>query len=320
MRKLLLLVLLACLTQPVLAAKPVKVGKTSTTSSVTASTALDKTFQSLWGAFWFTPISSAASYQPFKLGGDSSSGFHATYFRLDPNYQVPVDYSMPVVDIYIPGSWNDRDSGKVLQARTNFPTNFVLPDATATDSPNNPTIIYNVGNSSALLLNAMVRPVSGGAIWGYIASKPCTHAGSGLTGGYISLAELSNGSIPHAIGINVWAKKYLSQYGGGFVFPADRADTGYNDPSSGNYYGGSLSSLRMGSRLAIPPSLSASQLGISSKEGLALFEAMQTYGVYIVDNSAWDALYLQSTPDAESLLAQRQSEIFKLFAALQIVQ
>lgn len=162
---------------------------------------------------------------------------------------------MPVIDIYVPGSWSDRDSGKVWQARTNFPTDFVLPDATSTDMPNNPTIIYNAGNSSALLLNAATRPVSGGPLWGYISSTPCTHGDSGLTGGYVSLTELNNASIPHAIGINVWGKRYLSQYGSGFVFPADRADSGYSDPNSPDYYGGNTPSLRMGSRLAIPPGM-----------------------------------------------------------------
>lgn len=321
MRALLMLWLMLGLIQLVIVAYAGPVRPTATTVTVSSGSPLDTAFQSTWGAFWFKPVSSTAVYKPVKVNRDAVPGLHALYFRLDRNYRVRVNNVLPVVNIYRPGSWHDRDSGRILLGKTHLPNDFVLPDATSTDTPNNPTIVYNFSNQHALLLNAATRPVRGGALWAYISSpKPCTHAGSGLTGGYVTLTELNNGSIPHALGINVWGRKYLSQYSAGFVFPADRADTGYKDPNSINYYGGNLPELRMGSHLAIPRTITQSQLGITSKEGVALFKAMQMYGVYIVDNSAWDALYLQSTSDAQSLLMQRQVEIFKLFSALQIVQ
>lgn len=321
MKELLLLWLMICLSLPVMNANAEQVGKIVATATTSSGSTLDIAFQSTWGAFWFKSIPSTAVYKPFKVNRDTVPGLHALYFRLDRNYRVPLTNVLPVVNIYRPGSWNDRDSGRVLLGKTHLPNDFVLPDATRIDTPNNPAILYNFNTHATLLLNAATRPVRGGALWAYISSpKPCTHAGSGLTGGYVTLTELNNGSISHALGINVWGRKYLSQYGGGFVFPADRADTGYKDPNSINYYGGNLPALRMGSHLAIPRTITQAQLGISSKEGVALFKAMQAYGVYIVDNSAWDALYLQSTSDAQSILMQRQVEIFKLFSALQIVQ
>ena len=294
--------------------------KTTTTTSNTAAN-LDNLFIQAWDSFWVNPIPSTATYQSFKASADTQPGLHAQYIRMDLNYSVPVTYAMPKVTIYGAGSWSNRTSGTVIMGQTHLDPNFVLPDAANGDTPNNPTIILNTDNRTAVYLNAAARPIAGGPIWGYVSSpKPCTHGGSGTSGGEIRLSELQNGQINHAIGINVWGKKYLSKLDGGFVAPADRADSAYRDPASHDYYGGSISNLKMGSRLAIPPALTAQKLGIQSREGLILLEAFKRYGVYVVDNSAWDALYLQTSPEVEKTLMNQQADIAKLFAALQIVQ
>jgi hypothetical protein len=277
-------------------------------------------FTQAWDPFWIKPIPSGATYKSFKAAADTKPGFHAQYIRMDLNYSVPVTYAMPKVTIYGAGSWSDRDSGRVILGQTHLDSNFILPDAANGDTPNNPTIILNTDNRTAVYLNAATRPVAGGPIWGYLSSpKPCTHGGSGTSGGEVRYSELQKGQINHAIGINVWGKKYLSQTGGGFVFPADRADSAYRDPASHDYYGGNIPDLKMGSHLAIPPALTAQKLGIKSREGLILLEAFKRYGVYVVDNSAWDALYLQTDAKAEASLMAQQADIAKLFAALQIV-
>ncbi len=335
MRKILLLLVLFCLFQPTADSKSVYIKKvnvknTSTTTSTSSQTTtqisgsgtdLSAMFQASWDPFWLKPIPAGSIYIPFKATNDSAYGFHAANIRMDLNYQVAVSYAMPTVDIYEAGSWLSRTSGKVLDGRTPLPPNFVLPDANSVDTPNNPTIILNTDNKTAVYLNAAARPSSGGPIWGYISGdKPATHGGSGIIGGELTLQELKNNRINHALAINVWGRKYLNKMGGGFVPPAVKADTGYLDPASGDYYGGGIGNLKMGSRVAIPPSVTAQALGIQSAEGIALLNALKTYGAYVVDNSAWDALYINTTPDVAPVLMNRQAEIGKLFGSMQIVK
>jgi len=293
---------------------------TSSGSSTGTSTATSSVFQRAWTTDFLKPVSSGATFTSFKASSDSSPGFHAGYIFADVNYEVLSSNSNPIVNILLPGSWTNRASGTTLLGRTNLPTSFVVPDATSSDMPNNPTIIYNSSTSAATYLNGMARPSAGGPIWGYIGSRPSTHGGSGLAGGELTLAELNNNNVNHALAIDVWGQKYLSSSNGGFVYPAYKADDGYNSPSSGNYYGGSISNLKMGSRLAIPAGVTADQLGITSSQGRALFKAMQTYGAIVVDNSAWDCLYINATPDTQNTIAAIKPDIAKLFAALKIVQ
>ena len=298
----------------------VTLSSTSTGSSTTAATTVNSVFQKAWTIDFLKPVPSGVSYSSFKASSDASPGFHAGYIFADVNYQVISNSSSPVVNILLPGSWTNRDTGTTLLGKTNLPTGFVVPDATSSDMPNNPTIIYNTSTNTATYLNGVARPSAGGPIWGYIGSKASTHGGSGLAGGELTLAELNSNSINHALAINVWGQKYLSSSNGGFVYPAYKADDGYNMPSSGNYYGGSIPNLKMGTRLAIQPGVTPEQLGITSAQGRALFKGLQSYGAIIVDNSAWDCLYINATSDTQSTIAAIKPDIAKLFAALKIVQ
>ena len=73
--------------------------------------------------------------------------------------------------------------------------------------------------------------------------------------------------------------------GGGFTTPAVSADSGYNDPSSGNYYGGTA--FAMGALLAIRPAdLSAAQAAMHTTQGRNAAAALATYGGYVTENSA----------------------------------
>ena len=177
----------------------------------------------------------------------------------------------------------------------------------------------NTSTNGGFYLNGTARPIAGGPIWGWIAGQPSTHGGSGTAGGEVTLAELQSNTVNHALAINVWGQKYLSHSGSGYVSPATHADGGYNDPSSGNYYNGPISNLVMGSRLGIPSSVTASSLGITSATGIALFNAVKTYGAYVVDNTAWDCLAINATPDAVSAISSSQSDVYKIFAAMKIV-
>lgn len=112
------------------------------------------------------------------------------------------------------------------------------------------------------------------------------HGGSGLSGigGSLRPGELNGPSpIRHVLKINLWAKRFLSCQSNGYRWPAYRADA-YMDCGS---YGGDNPALRMGSLLAIHPSVNC-DTAVSSGHARKLCHALQDYGAYVVDDTYWD--------------------------------
>ena len=70
----------------------------------------------------------------------------------------------------------------------------------------------------------------------------------------------------------------------GYTWPAKTADSGASEGA----YAGKNPNVRMGSLLAIDPNVTAESLGITTKPGKKIFKALQDYGCYIVDDSAWE--------------------------------
>jgi lysophospholipase L1-like esterase len=121
------------------------------------------------------------------------------------------------------------------------------------------------------------------------------HGGSHLSavGGTLRVGELSAGIIKHVLKINLFGKENFYKGNGGFRWPASTADGGYDDVNSGNYYGGSNPEMRIGALLAIPKtavleSVSNNSLGLETEAALIIARALQNYGAYTVDNTAWD--------------------------------
>jgi hypothetical protein len=289
-------------------------------SIATSTVSHDTLFQGVWGHFWFRKIPINACYESIK-NTNKRTGLYAKYLDVDVSYQVLVNNSMPEVDIRVPARWNQRAGKTAWQGRVHMPSHFIIPDANQEETPNNPTIIYNTDTRKALFLNAAARPYANGPVWAYKSdSKPCTHGGSGLTGGEVTLKELQESRINHAIGIVVWGRKYLNATKGGYVSPATKADDHYNNPKSDNYYGSRLNNLKMGSWLGIRSSITEKKLGITSAVGKTVYKALKTHGAYIVDNSAWDAIYIEATPDASPLIKSNKDELSKIFGALELIK
>lgn len=101
-------------------------------------------------------------------------------------------------------------------------------------------------------------------------------AGASLLGGLVTQDELNSLSIPHALSIELAPEqlKAGATQSDQFVFPAVSADS-----DSLTSYAGTIP---MGAHFALPPSLELSHAGLTP-EGLALAEAYQTYGGYVVD-------------------------------------
>jgi len=274
-----------------------------------------------WDPAFFLPIPAGSTYTSFQLGGDSTPGIHAGNTAVpDQNYFVYTTNSDPVRSVWIPGS-GTRISGTVAAPTPSFhmPNSLTIPD----DGSNSPTTIMNTDVNQTLWLNSTARPTAGTDIFGYIASKGnspigSTHGGSYTAGGYITMSELNNGVIAHALALNVYAEKYLHKSGGGFTMPAWVADASYLSIYTGNT---TQPLLVMGAHLAIPTATTAASLGITSAYGLAIFNALQKYGAYVVDDTFWDAYALAALSDAYTALqgATQVTEIASMMAALQIV-
>lgn len=278
-----------------------------------------KTQYDTWDSFWFARIATAATYTPFRVTGDTSTGFSATFLGMDYNYYVEATNADPVRNLYVPTSFSDRATGTTLQGTLHVPASFTLPDASVGNTPNNPTILHNTDTGACTYLNACARPSGTGNIWGYQSSPDRTHGGSGTSGGEITATELTNGRINHALGVNVWGQRYLSSNGAGYVSPATKADTNYNVPGDSNYYGGNLTTIKMGTRLAIPSSVSAASLGVTSTAGVAVYNALVEFGAYIVDNTAFDSIAFQADATAGVTLSALSAEMRALFSAMQLV-
>lgn len=244
---------------------------------------------------WNMPIGSDAKLEKANFKDAYSIG-------VDDEYIVKVPEGSPTVDVYSPSSWNKRWPGSEKIGTMQVPENFYLADAQGTSTPNNCAAFIMPDGRTIKQLEPTCRIETGNSrIVGWLHNKDAdiygdgiqgTHYGSGLSaiGGSIRKGELtSDEPIRHAIKLNVWANKYCyydKNEGKGYVWPADRNDS--YAASGTNCYGGENANLRMGTLLTIPKDITVESLGIKSQVGKKIFYALQNYGCYIVDDSAWD--------------------------------
>ena len=97
-------------------------------------------------------------------------------------------------------------------------------------------------------------------------------------------------------------QRYLLHHGKpGYRWPALASDSGAENPGSGNYYGGSNPEVQMGTLLALKPDFDISSLRTEPARILA--KAMQDYGAYIVDNTAWDVYAIETEEGPQGSVA-----------------
>ncbi len=264
----------------------------------------DGTISPATDGFWRQRLPATVRYEPAQL--------NAAAVLFDLNYNVITSNSDPLTDVYVPASWQQRVGGTQWLDRVRFPIDFVLSDAGRNNTPNNPLCTVNRDTKQSQCFNSVARPKAGTPIFAYRAGS---HGGSGLSGGDITGAALRRGRIEHAIGILVWAQKFLSFHNRGFVAPAVRADK----YASAETYGGNNKNLVMGSRLALKPDATAKKLGVSCPHLVPVVEALKRYGAYVVDDSAWNVFYLSADREAAQMLQPCRDDLLKIYRALQIV-
>ncbi|MCI9545732.1 MAG: hypothetical protein HFH60_03445 [Lachnospiraceae bacterium] len=230
------------------------------------------------------------------------------WLGVDKEYFAKAKADDPVVDVYSPSSWAKRLPGDKLLGQIQVPDDFFINDCEGSNTPNNcATILSPDGRTYYQLEPACRTPEYKDRIIGWLYAPQGqdlygdgiggSHYGSGLSaiGGTIRSGELTSSEpITHALKINVWAEKYL-YYGEdvkGFIYPADRCDS-----YAAITYGGKNPKLTMGALLVIPQEITPESLGINTEVGKKIFYALQSYGAYVVDDSAWDcyALSVENT-------------------------
>jgi hypothetical protein len=176
----------------------------------------------------------------------------------------------------------------------------------------------------------------GNASWDYNYSNPYDgssmslkgpgrfgcHGASALSGigGSIRPGEMgASGPLRHALKINVFAERFLHCSNEGFRWPAYRADQ-YADCDT---YGGNVPAMRMGSLVAIHPSVNCDTF-VSNAAARKICHAFQDYGAYVVDDTYWDVHALNIDVDAADDLDNRlgssgHDDLMKLFSNLHVV-
>jgi hypothetical protein len=250
-------------------------------------------------SIWNMPIGANAQYVPARL-------VRAIYFGADREYFYKLKGGDPMRQVLSPGNFGPgRCTGtQSMQLSLPFPDNSIVPDATSQpySTPNNAAAFLMPDGKTIEQVEPLARCTAGGDIhgwrnpWGGVDIKgdgiKGTHFGSGLSaiGGSIRRGELTRKDpIRHALKILIWGNKYLhySQSIPGYRWPADRADQ-YAETE----YKGTNSKLVQGSLLAIPPDVKIGSVGLKTEPAKKIFQALQNYGAYIVDDAAWDAHYL----------------------------
>lgn len=252
-------------------------------------------------SIWNTPIGSEAKYIPAGIK-------KANHVGCDLEYHLLTKSTDPIAEVYSPSNWKRRWPGNKLIGSCVVPENLIIPDANPPHTPNNSIAILMPDGRTIRQLSPACRPEKTNRIVGWIWPDEDiygpgingSHGGSGLSaiGGSIRKGELAgDGPIRHVLKVNIWAEKYLfyGEQSKGFRWPATRSDS-----YAAKGYGGKKKELVMGSLLAIRPDISIEQIGLKTKPAKKLFYALQNYGAYIADDTAWnshDICLENSVPD-----------------------
>jgi hypothetical protein len=120
------------------------------------------------------------------------------------------------------------------------------------------------------------------------------HGASKLSsiGGTLRLGELvPGGVIRHVLKVNVFGARNLwfdSAKAQNWRWPARSCDSYAGDPTSPIRYGGRNPTLRMGALLALHGNEDLDRLALETDPARILAQALQDYGAYVVDDTAWD--------------------------------
>lgn len=254
-------------------------------------------------SIWNTPIGSNAQFVPADFTAPSSG------YVLEENIII-TDPSGPMKTVQESASsgWDGVDrcqtNGSALYGGKQFPipANFTTNDLHEGGTPNASGAIYSPDDDKFYQNQPLMICGKGGTVtskyqYPTIDAKgdgiQGAQGGSGMSsiGGTIRISEMKAGyRIPHALKLIIYGIENISKSGGGYRWPAVKADSGFDTDPCGtpsNAYCGNVPELKMGALLALPPSVDINSLGLTSPSSKMIAQALQEYGAYVVDNSAW---------------------------------
>ncbi len=261
-------------------------------------------------SIWNTALGSGAVYVPAQLAAVSQAGM-----TTDPDLIVMTP-TAPSVSIYTNNSgWSGGDRCPIQGAKlfdAPIPDSFVMPSGPGT--PNAGLAVLMSDGHTVKQTQPFARCTAGGhgtAMYVfedndlYTDGIPGSHGGSGMTaiGGTLRLGELRPGKHAprHALKGNLFAKMHLfrcTDAADCSRWPALRAD-GYAVGNYGTGRSGIPSAVRMGALLALAGDLNLDTLGLQTEPARQLAWTLQNYGLYVVDDTAWDVWAIESEQSPE---------------------
>ena len=282
-----------------------------------------------FGSFWFQKINTAtATYTAVATTDNGPNthhepglGYHTHYYG-DRNRVIDSTESDPIKTFFFPGSFQDRDSGttpSVFKARV--PASSVVPDVIPSNTPNEAGWFYNKTTGVFMPANTICISTAGGNVWAY---AQVNHAGSGGNALPLMKSELDAGLIKHALSLNVaglrlyWDTSVTPNRG--WLWPAVNHDAGANAST----YLGVQSKYRLGTRVAIPPGVTAASLGLTDPDVITVFNALRDYGGFLVDTTSIGSLpwgwSIGQEDSIETVLDDNQAEMRAIAEALEVVE
>ena len=249
-----------------------------------------------WNSIWNMPIGSGAIYDPAGIAPATGASLDADENVLVLHPEAP---SSPVYETT--AGW-DFSKTRCGSATSNVLFNAPIPQTFFTDpgyggsTPNMASAVLLADGHTVKQSQPLHRCADGRTVSQYVYPDgdirtgdgiAGAHGGSGMSsiGGTIRMGELvPGGTIRHALKLELFARRFLAFRNDGtpgFRWPAVQAD-GY----AASNYGGSVPSLEMGALLALRPEFPIDALRTEPARILA--RALQDYGGYVVDDTAWD--------------------------------
>jgi len=253
-------------------------------------------------SIWNMPIHNGAKYVDAQIGMPAAAGptIDPEILILQPNAPL-----RPVVEN--DAGWNGNPrctslTGETLLAGVPVPEDFATYPEGEGSTPNNSGAILMQDGVTLYQTQPLHVCGAGGIVTSQYswdtqnirtdAGIEGSHGGSGMSafGGSIRVGELLPGSvIRHAIKMNFFAERnffYGADESPGYRWPATTAD-GY---ASAETYGGKVPAFEIGALLALKPDFDLERL--QTEPARIIARAAQDYGVYAVDDTAWDVFAL----------------------------
>jgi hypothetical protein len=253
-------------------------------------------------SIWNMPIGSGAQYVAANLSGTPGNNVWAAMPGADEEHLILTPTAPLVTVNYSSVGWSGGDRCVATAptrtiASVPMPSTYVIPN----NNKNTAVVSLMPDNRSLVQLQPVARCTAGGPATALVTVAPVdlygdgragAHGGSGLSsiGGSIRLGELRPGSAEgprHALKVNVYAKEALyrcSVRTDCYRWPASTSDS-YAVGFYGTANNNSNTAMKMGSLLAIPPSVNIGSMGLETVPGKQLAWTFQNYGAYIVDDA-----------------------------------